>query len=168
MEPFRSIPRSSLPSTCGLRRTRASACCGPQRSACPWTTSRAFADTRCPSTKLVSPHLRTRHWPLDVYAWLAHRLHRIPAKEPVFIPWAALRAQFGLDYGRMIDFKRFFRRALSMVLTRYQGARVVLDERGMRASKAPRQYGRATASFGGQEASHSPAEGRRGHLRGGG
>jgi hypothetical protein len=43
---------------------------------------------------------------LDVYAWLAHRLHRIPPKEPVFIPWTALKAQFGPDYGRMIDFKR--------------------------------------------------------------
>jgi hypothetical protein len=33
----------------------------------------------------------------------------------------------------MIDFKRFFQRALCMVLTRYQETRVVLDERGMRA-----------------------------------
>jgi hypothetical protein len=73
---------------------------------------------------------------LDVYAWLAHRLHRIDPKQPVFIPWTALKAQFGPDYGRMIDFKRFFRRALCMVLTRYQEARVTLDERGMRASQS--------------------------------
>jgi hypothetical protein len=70
---------------------------------------------------------------LDVYAWLAHRLHRIDQHKPVFISWVALKAQFGPDYGRMDNFKAFFRDTLRTVLTRYQHARVELDRQGMTA-----------------------------------
>ena len=31
---------------------------------------------------------------LDVYCWLAQRLHRIPEGKPQFVPWAALFEQF--------------------------------------------------------------------------
>jgi hypothetical protein len=74
---------------------------------------------------------------LDVYAWLAHRLHRIDPHKPAFISWAALKDQFGPDYGRMRAFKTFFRATLRAVLTRYQEARVELDERGMTARCSP-------------------------------
>ena len=47
---------------------------------------------------------------LDMYAWLAQRLHRVKPGKPAFIPWAAIKAQFGPDYRRMIDFKRKFRK----------------------------------------------------------
>jgi hypothetical protein len=74
---------------------------------------------------------------LDLYAWLAQRLHRIDPHKPAFIPWTALKEQFGPDYGRMIDFKVFFRNALRAVLTRYQDARVELDNRGMTLRCSP-------------------------------
>lgn len=74
---------------------------------------------------------------LDVYAWLAHRLHRIDLHKPAFISWAALKDQFGPDYGRMRDFKTFFRGTLGAVLTRYQDARVELDDRGLVARCSP-------------------------------
>ena len=45
---------------------------------------------------------------LDIYAWLAQRLHRIDPRKPAFIPWTALKEQFGPDYRQMDDFKRFF------------------------------------------------------------
>src|SRR3954451_5963846 len=32
---------------------------------------------------------------LDVYCWLAQRLHRIPDGKPQFVPWPALHEQFG-------------------------------------------------------------------------
>lgn len=74
---------------------------------------------------------------LDVYAWLAQRLHRIDPYKPAFIPWVSLKAQFGPDYGRMDNFKAFFRKTLRMVITRYQAARIELDDRGMTARNSP-------------------------------
>jgi hypothetical protein len=69
---------------------------------------------------------------LDLYAWLAQRLHRIDPKRPVFVQWPALMQQFGADYGRMEHFKPKFRTALRQVVARYQAARIELDGKGMR------------------------------------
>lgn len=74
---------------------------------------------------------------LDLYAWLAQRLHRIDPHKPAFIPWTALKDQFGPDYGRIRAFKAFFRSTLRTVLTRYQDARVELDDRGMTLRCSP-------------------------------
>jgi hypothetical protein len=68
---------------------------------------------------------------LDLYAWLAQRLHRIKPEKPAFITWAALKDQFGPGYDRMRDFRRVFRIALRQVLTRYRVAWIELDGRGM-------------------------------------
>ena len=68
---------------------------------------------------------------LDIYAWLAQRLRRVEPLHPAFVPWAVLKEQFGPDYGRMVDFKRFFRQALRQVHVRYDRARFDLDERGI-------------------------------------
>ena len=68
---------------------------------------------------------------LDIYSWLAQRLHRIDRRRTAFIPWEAVRQQFGPDYERIRDFRRIFRHALVQVLARYQAARVELDERGL-------------------------------------
>jgi len=70
---------------------------------------------------------------LDIYAWLAQRLHRINPHKPAFIAWANLKEQFGPDYKRMNKFKQVFRVALAQVQCRYQGARIELDGRGMTA-----------------------------------
>ena len=68
---------------------------------------------------------------LDIYSWLAQRLRRIDRRRTAFVPWEALRQQFGPDYGRMDNFKRVFLIALRQVLARYQAARVELEEKGM-------------------------------------
>lgn len=68
---------------------------------------------------------------LDLYCWLAQRLHRVDPKRPAFIPWEAMRQQFGPDYKRMNHFRAEFRVALRQVLTRYRAARIDLDEHGM-------------------------------------
>jgi len=69
---------------------------------------------------------------LDIYAWLAQRLHRVDPKRPVFLQWPALMQQFGADYGRMVNFKPKFITALRQVLARYQTARVDVDKGGLR------------------------------------
>jgi hypothetical protein len=68
---------------------------------------------------------------LDLYAWLAQRLHRIPENRPQFITWKALKDQFGQGYARMDNFKRVFRTALTQVLIQYQAARIDEDEQGL-------------------------------------
>lgn len=68
---------------------------------------------------------------LDVYTWLAQRLHRIPAGKPARISWVALHGQFGQGYDpeRIDNFRRVFRVALKEVLTVYRAARVEDDDR---------------------------------------
>jgi hypothetical protein len=68
---------------------------------------------------------------------LAQRLHRIDTRKPVFIPWSALKEQFGPDYRQMFNFKREFRHTLAKVVARYQVARVELDDKGMTARNSP-------------------------------
>jgi hypothetical protein len=68
---------------------------------------------------------------LDLYAWLAQRLHRITPTKPAFIPWSVLKQQFGPDYVRMAKFKEKFRAALQQVHTRYNRSRFDLDDRGI-------------------------------------
>lgn len=61
---------------------------------------------------------------LDIYAWLANRLHRIPPNKPTTVSWPALHAQFGQGYARLDNFRAVFRVALKEVLTLYRGARI--------------------------------------------
>lgn len=74
---------------------------------------------------------------LDTYCWLAQRLHRVKPGKPQFIPWAAIKTQFGSGYERMNHFKPVFRKALEAVLTQYRAARVELDHRGLTLRHSP-------------------------------
>jgi hypothetical protein len=74
---------------------------------------------------------------LDIYAWLAQRLHRIDPHRPAFIQWPALMQQFGPGYGRMSHFKGPFCAALQQVLARYERARIEVDEGGLRLFHSP-------------------------------
>lgn len=67
---------------------------------------------------------------LDIYSWLAQRLHRIPTERPQTVSWIALHAQFGLGYNpdRLDKFRQKFRVALKEVLMVYRAARVEDDE----------------------------------------
>jgi len=68
---------------------------------------------------------------LDIFSWLAQRLHRIRPEKPQFISWTMLKAQFGPGYGRMDNFKAFFRKELKAVRTQYAAARINLDDKGI-------------------------------------
>lgn len=72
---------------------------------------------------------------LDIYAWLTYRLSYLRA--PTTIPWTALEAQFGADYGRPRDFRRKFLAHLVDVLRVYPDARVTSKERGLRLLPSP-------------------------------
>jgi hypothetical protein len=69
---------------------------------------------------------------LDIYAWLAERLHRVPVNKPQFISWTALHQQFGQGYTGDQAIKKFrqaFTTALKQVRTVYDRARIEEDGR---------------------------------------
>lgn len=76
---------------------------------------------------------------LDIYAWLAQRLHRVPPGQGVLVAWPLLHDQFGAGYGRLRAFRAAFCVALNQVLAVYRDARVEIDGRGLiiRHSKPP-------------------------------
>jgi hypothetical protein len=74
---------------------------------------------------------------LDIYAWLAQRLHRIEFGKSQFVPWKSLKDQFGWGYTRMIDFKRVFLKALGQVHSQYRGARIGIDGKGLTLYHSP-------------------------------
>jgi hypothetical protein len=59
---------------------------------------------------------------LDLYAWLAHRLHRLD--RPVVLHWASLRGQFGQEIADPRTFKRNFVKSMRDVLAIYPNAKV--------------------------------------------
>jgi hypothetical protein len=74
---------------------------------------------------------------IDLYSWLAQRLHRVNPNRPAFIQWPALKLQFGPDYNLMQNFKKKFRVALRQVQARYKAARIEVDGYGMRLHNSP-------------------------------
>ena len=74
---------------------------------------------------------------LDIYSWLAQRLHRVPHDSPQFLTWVAIKDQFGQGYGRMTKFRQVFKGALGQVLACYPEARVGFDGRGLTLGNSP-------------------------------
>jgi hypothetical protein len=74
---------------------------------------------------------------LDVYFWLAQRLHRVPAGKPQFIAWDSLHEQFGQGFARIRDFRRKFLQTLQHVAAAYPTARMSADDRGMTLEHSP-------------------------------
>jgi hypothetical protein len=79
---------------------------------------------------------------IDIYCWLAYRLHVLTAPRPVH--WHALHGQFGGSYQRVRKFRERFVDALKVALAVYPAAHVGADENGLvlhpsRPPVAPRQ-----------------------------
>jgi len=74
---------------------------------------------------------------LDIYAWLAQRLHRVPREKPQFITWAAIKEQFGEGHSRMDNFRSKFRDAIFQVLACYPKAKVEADHKGLTLRHSP-------------------------------
>ena len=68
---------------------------------------------------------------LDIYAWLAQRLHRVSKGKPQTITWQALKSQFGAEYAELRQFRHKFVPALKTVLTAYPSARIEMVDAGL-------------------------------------
>lgn len=66
---------------------------------------------------------------LDIYCWLAYRLHVLPGARSV--SWKALHAQFGGGFGRLDHFRPRFLENLALALAVYRDARVEVGTKGL-------------------------------------
>jgi hypothetical protein len=74
---------------------------------------------------------------LDLYCWLAYRLHVLTG--PRQVTWKALMGQFGGGYKEQFHFKPRFLENLSLAMAVYREAKVDIDEKGLtlRPSRPP-------------------------------
>jgi hypothetical protein len=74
---------------------------------------------------------------LDIYSWMAQRLHRIPAGRCQLVTWPGLHEQFGQGYAELRNFRPFFLRMLREVRVAYPEARLEPDRRGLSLWNSP-------------------------------
>src|SRR5947199_605211 len=74
---------------------------------------------------------------LDVYVWLAQRLHRVPTGKPQFVDWNSLHEQFGQGFARIRDFRRRFLQTLHHIAAAYPTGRISADDRGLTLEHSP-------------------------------
>ena len=86
----------------------------------------------------------TRSLAIDVYIWLAYRLHALSRRTPV--TWAALHGQFGAGFRLVRQIKPTFLEALGLALAVYPEARVDTDRDGILLHPSPPAVPRAEAS----------------------
>jgi hypothetical protein len=90
-----------------------------------------------PLNEMAVARLSHNAMALDVYTWLAQRLHRVDLGKPSLVPWASLKEQFGHGYGRMDNFKRVFQTTLKQVAVVYDEAKFSIGSQGMLLSHSP-------------------------------
>lgn len=80
-----------------------------------------------PLREVAIRQISGRSMAIDLYIWLAYRLHVLPA--PVKVTWAALKSQFGPDYKELRFFRRDIIPSLNLALSVYPEAIVTIDDR---------------------------------------
>ena len=73
--------------------------------------------------------LKEKSMALDIYVWLAYRLHALA--RPTSISWASLHAQFGAGFKLLRQFKPHFLDALAAAAASYPDAKLDVGEGGI-------------------------------------
>ena len=79
---------------------------------------------------------------LDLYVWLAHRLHRVKDRKGQFVSYQALASQFGGDMktdtpARLQDFKEELIKSLVLTMKAYPKAKLHKERGGLRLFNSP-------------------------------
>lgn len=74
-------------------------------------------------------HIQNNSMALDLYVWLAYRLHVL--KNPTVVPWKALHGQFGGGFKAVRHFRPTFLSNLRLALATYPDAHVDEEEGGV-------------------------------------
>lgn len=90
---------------------------------------KALREHPVPLLEAAIRQLRDRSMSLDIYVWLAWRLHTL--SKPVTISWSAIRSQFGAGFDKLFHFKPRFAEALAAALAAYPEARVEVEDAGL-------------------------------------
>lgn len=89
----------------------------------------ALREHPVPLLEAAIRQLRDRSMSLDIYVWLAWRLHSLP--KATSISWPALHAQFGTGFKAVRQFKPRFTEALGAALAAYPEARAEVGEKAI-------------------------------------
>ena len=90
---------------------------------------RALLEHPVPVSETALRAIGPRSMVIDVYIWLAYRLHAL--RKDVEVSWPAVYSQFGQGYGRLRDFRRDFIQALELAVAAYPEARLSIGDRGV-------------------------------------
>src|SRR3954449_2416365 len=90
---------------------------------------KALRDHPVPLQEAAIRELRDRSMSLDLYVWLAWRLHTLHKATP--ISWPAIHAQFGAGFDKLFHFKPRFCEALAAAVAAYPESRVEVGENGV-------------------------------------
>jgi hypothetical protein len=74
-------------------------------------------------------HIQNNSMALDLYVWLAYRLHVL--QKPTTVNWGALHGQFGVGFKAIRHFRPTFLGNLRLALAAYPDARVDEQEAGV-------------------------------------
>lgn len=96
---------------------------------------------------------------LDVYCWLAYRLHSLNA--PISVSWKALHGQFGRSVARLDHFKDHFRTVLALATSVYPDAMVEESQTGTGLVLKPSKPPVAARGHGAPRARLTPTSGSR-------
>jgi hypothetical protein len=72
---------------------------------------------------------------IDVYCWLAYRLHALTVPTPV--SWKSLYGQFGSGIARIDKFRACFKGTLELAMSVYPEAKLEVDGRGVLLCPSP-------------------------------
>jgi hypothetical protein len=90
---------------------------------------RALREHPVPVSESALRAIGPRSMVIDVYIWLAYRLHAL--KRDTEVGWPALHAQFGAGFERIRGFRRHFIECLGFATAAYPEARIEISERGV-------------------------------------
>ena len=90
---------------------------------------RALREHPVPVSESALRAIGPRSLVIDIYIWLAYRLHAL--RKDVEVGWPSLHAQFGAEVGRIRGFRKYFIDCLAFATAAYPEARVELGERGV-------------------------------------
>ncbi len=90
---------------------------------------RALREHPVPVSEAGLRAIGPRSMVIDVYIWLAYRLHALTRDVPV--SWPALHSQFGAGFRLIRKFRAHFIECLELAMAAYPDARVSVDERGV-------------------------------------
>jgi hypothetical protein len=97
-----------------------------------------FEELRAHPVPIFEPAIRkiaNQSLTIDVYIWLAYRLHSLTKATP--ISWLSLKEQFGTNYATLNPFRQRFLQAIDAAMAVYPQAQVTINPRGLTLHPSP-------------------------------